>query len=145
MKDTVFLPSTQPVRGVCEYPINNANTIFVVDASQSVIVVPAKSLEQALDITKEQQASKASYVSAFRDQILWGKKEVYELAALYDGRICTFYEPGDSALEAFDAVRARHLNRGKPDFVYCLACELQQPQPNDPIIQIVNEMIRIKA
>jgi hypothetical protein len=128
---------------VCEYPIDNGNTIFVVDASQRLI--PAKSLEHALDIAKEQDVSKASFMTAFRDQILWGKKEVYELAALYDGRIRTCYEPGDSAREAFDAVRARHLNRGKPDFVYCLACELQQPQPNDPIHQVINEMIGMKA
>ncbi len=143
MKDTVSLPSTQPVRGVCEYPIDNANTIFVVDASQRFI--PAKSLEQALDIAKEQDVSKASFMTAFRDQILWGKKEVYELAALYDERICTFYEPGDSARESFDSFRAWHLKRGKSDFVYCLACELQQPQPNDPILDMVSEMIAIKA
>lgn len=143
MKDTVFLPSTQPVRGVCEYPIDNANTIFVGDASQRLI--PAKSLEQALDIARELPVSQQSYLSAVRDQILWGKKEVYELAALYDDRVRTFYEPGDSAREAFDAVRARHLNQGKSDFVYCLACELQQPQSNDPILDVVSEMIGIKA
>lgn len=144
MDKTAFLSRTQPVRGVYQYPIDNANTIFIVDPSQTVI--PAKVIQEAVDKAKQLlSVCKQSYLSAVRDQILWGKKEVYELAALYELRICIFYEPGDSAREAFDAIRARHLNRGKSDFVYCLACELQQPQPNDPILAVVSEMIGIKA